>query len=145
MFGECVYLFKSTIDRSMFCKVRTHAVCILTSCRASILSWNTEGTDERFAHCFHRSRRFICIKVTAPVDTNVSANCRQLYAQVLTLIYHGGYWQGDKDRVILYQSNQEFEQISPLEEFCCCFFYRKGRRWENGLQRWRCSLMYKRT
>lgn len=69
------------------------------------------------------SRRFICIEVTAPIDTNVSVNYRQLYAQAMTLIYHGErYWLDDKDEAVLRQTNQEFEQISPLEElYCCCF------------------------
>lgn len=69
------------------------------------------------------SRRFICVEVTAPIDTNVSINYRQLYAQAMTLIYHGErYWLDDKDEAVLRQTNQEFEQISPLEElYRCCF------------------------
>lgn len=69
------------------------------------------------------SRRFICIEVTAPIDTNVSINYRQLYAQAMTLIYQGErYWLDDKDEAVLRQTNQEFEQISPLEElYRCCF------------------------
>lgn len=89
MSGECVYLFQSAIDRSIFCKVRTHAACISTSCRASILPWSAEERTKDLSAALAGSRRFICIKVTAPVDTNVSAGCRQLYAQVMTLICHG--------------------------------------------------------
>lgn len=35
------------------------------------------------------SRRFICIEVTAPIDTNVAINYRQLYAQAMHDIYKG--------------------------------------------------------
>lgn len=39
------------------------------------------------------SRRFICIEVTAPVDTNVTINYRQLYAQAMEAIVKGErYW-----------------------------------------------------
>lgn len=74
------------------------------------------------------SRRFICIKVTTPVDTNVSANCRQLYARAMTLIFQGGRcWPDDKDEVVLHQSRQELGQISLLEELyrCCLSFAEK--------------------
>lgn len=27
MFKKCIYLFKSTLDKSIFCKIRTHAIC----------------------------------------------------------------------------------------------------------------------
>lgn len=70
----------------------------------------------------------ICIKVTAPVDTNVSADYRQLYTQVMTLIYQGErYRLNDKDRVVLHQYDQKFGQISPLEEIyrCCLSFAEK--------------------
>lgn len=69
------------------------------------------------------SRRFICIEVEAPIDTNVSINYRQLYAQAMHLIYKGErYWLDDKDEAVLRQTNSEFEQISPLEQlYLCCF------------------------
>ena len=35
------------------------------------------------------SRRFICIEVTAPIDTNVTINYKQLDAQAMDSIYKG--------------------------------------------------------
>lgn len=69
------------------------------------------------------SRRFICIEVTAPIDTNVAINYRQLYAQAMSLIYKGErYWLNDEDEAVLRRTNSEFEQISPLEQlYQCCF------------------------
>ena len=69
------------------------------------------------------SRRFICIEVMEPIDTNVSINYRQLYAQAMTLLYQGErYWLDEEDEAVLRQTNSEFEQISPLEQlYQCCF------------------------
>ena len=69
------------------------------------------------------SRRFICIEVVAPIETNVSINYRQLYAQAMSLIYKGErYWLNDEDEAVLRQTNSEFEQITPLEQlYQCCF------------------------
>ena len=39
------------------------------------------------------SRRFICIEVTDPIDTNVTIDYRQLYAQAMHLLYKNErYW-----------------------------------------------------
>lgn len=69
------------------------------------------------------SRRFICIEVTAPIDTNVTVNYRQLYAQAMETIVKGErYWFDDTDEAILKESNREFEQMSPLEQLFHCYF-----------------------
>ncbi|WP_291529614.1 BT4734/BF3469 family protein [Bacteroides sp. UBA939] len=69
------------------------------------------------------SRRFICIEVTAPINTNVTINYRQLYAQAMSAISKGErYWLDDADEAILKQTNQEFEQPSPLEQLFLCHF-----------------------
>ena len=69
------------------------------------------------------SRRFICIEVTAPIDTHVTIDYRQLYAQAMTLLYQQErYWLNDEDEAVLRQSNSEFEQISPLEHLFHCNF-----------------------
>ena len=69
------------------------------------------------------SRRFICIEVTGPINTNVTINYRQLYAQAMTAISQGErYWLDDTDEAILKQSNQEFEQPTPLEQLFLCHF-----------------------
>jgi len=63
------------------------------------------------------SRRFICIEVTGPIDTNVSINYRQLYAQALNAVAKGErYWLDDADEAILKRTNREFEQLTPLEQ-----------------------------
>ena len=69
------------------------------------------------------SRRFICIEVTAPIETNVTINYKQLYAQAIHAIYKGErYWLNDEDEAILKQTNREFEQASPLEQLFHCYF-----------------------
>ena len=80
------------------------------------------------------SRRFICIEVTAPINTNVTINYRQLYAQAMEAITKGErYWFDDTDEAILKESNREFEQISPLEQLFHCHF-RSPEEGETGEQ-----------
>ena len=68
------------------------------------------------------SRRFICIEVTAPIQTNVTINYKQLYDQAMEAIYKGErYWLNDEDENILKQTNREFEQASPLEQLFHCY------------------------
>ncbi|MCI1647866.1 MAG: DUF3874 domain-containing protein [Bacteroides sp.] len=69
------------------------------------------------------SRRFICIEVTGPINTNVTINYRQLYAQAVDAIAGGErYWLDDSEESILKQANQEFEQPTPLEQLFLCHF-----------------------
>ena len=45
-----------------------------------------------------RVARFICIEVTGPIDTNVTINYRQLYAQALNAVAKGErYWLDDAE------------------------------------------------
>lgn len=69
------------------------------------------------------SRRFVCVEVTAPINTNVTINYKQLYAQAMNDILKGErYWFDDEDEAILKEANREFECVSPLEQmFHCCF------------------------
>lgn len=70
------------------------------------------------------SRRFICIEVTAPIETNVTINYKQLYAQAMNALHKGErYWLNDEDEAILKQANREFEQASPLEQLFHCYFH----------------------
>ena len=63
------------------------------------------------------NRRFICVEVTEPVDTNISINYSQLYAQAVHAVMHGErYWLDDTDEALLRESNETFRQVSPLEE-----------------------------
>ena len=62
------------------------------------------------------NRRFICVEVTQPIDTNITINYSQLYAQAVHAVMHGErYWLDDTDEAILKESNEEFRQVSPLE------------------------------
>ena len=62
------------------------------------------------------NRRFICVEITAPIDTNVSVNYDQLYAQAFHAVMHGErYWLDDADEALLKESNEEFRQVTPLE------------------------------
>lgn len=86
------------------------------------------------------SRRFICIEVTAPINTNVTINYRQLYAQAMEAIYKGErYWLDDEDEQILKQTNREFEQTSPLEQLFHCYLRpaeegEEGSEWMTAMQ-----------
>lgn len=69
------------------------------------------------------SRRFICIEVTGPINTNVTINYRQLYAQAMNDIVKGErYWLDDDDESILKQMNREFEQVDALEQLFLSHF-----------------------
>lgn len=69
------------------------------------------------------NRRFICVEVTAPIQTSVTINYRQLYAQAMHDILKGErYWLDDTDEAILKQTNQEFEQIVPIEQLFLSYY-----------------------
>ena len=56
------------------------------------------------------------MEVTAPIDTNVTVNYDQLYAQAFHAVMHGErYWLDDADEALLTESNEEFRQVTPLE------------------------------
>ena len=86
----------------------------------------SKSSGNLYFHCMwvdpSGSRRFICIEVTAPIQTNVTINYKQLYAQAMEAIYKGErYWLNDEDESILKQTNREFEQASPLEQLFHCY------------------------
>ncbi len=85
-------------------EVRRYASFIATSNHKDLLS-DLSG-----------NRRFICMEVTAPIDTNITVNYNQLYAQAYHAVMHGErYWLDDTDEALLKESNEEFRQVSPLE------------------------------
>jgi predicted P-loop ATPase len=85
-------------------EVRRYASFIATSNHKDLLS-DLSG-----------NRRFICVEVTAPIDTNVSVNYNQLYAQAFHAVMHGErYWLDDAEEAMLKESNEEFRQVTPLE------------------------------
>ena len=85
-------------------EVRRYASFIATSNHKDLLS-DLSG-----------NRRFICVEVTAPIETNITVNYTQLYAQAFHAVMHGErYWLDDADEALLRESNEEFRQVSPLE------------------------------
>ena len=85
-------------------EVRRYASFIATSNHKDLLS-DLSG-----------NRRFICVEVTAPIDTNVSVNYNQLYAQAFHAVMHGErYWLDDAEEAMLKESNEAFRQVTPLE------------------------------
>ena len=85
-------------------EMRRYASFIATSNRKDLL------TD------LSGNRRFICVEVTAPIDTNIVIDYKQLYAQAVEAIRHGErYWLDDAEEAMLKESNEEFRQVSPLE------------------------------
>lgn len=85
-------------------EVRRYASFIATSNHKDLLS-DLSG-----------NRRFICVEVTAPIDTNITVNYSQLYAQAFHAVMKGErYWLDDADEALLKESNEEFRQVSPLE------------------------------
>ena len=86
-------------------EVRRYASFIATSNHKDLLS-DLSG-----------NRRFICVEVTAPIDTNITVNYSQLYAQAFHAVMHGErYWLDDTDEALLKESNEEFRQVTPLEQ-----------------------------
>ena len=79
------------------------------------------------------NRRFICVEVTAPIDTNVSVNYDQLYAQAFHAVMHGErYWLDDTDEALLKESNEDFRQVSPLEHLLMSCFTTASPEAEDG-------------
>lgn len=79
------------------------------------------------------SRRFICVEVTAPIETNMSVNYNQLYAQALHAVMHGErYWLDDADEAWLKESNEEFRQVTPLEHLLTNLFNIPSSETEDG-------------
>ena len=106
---------------SSILEVRRYASFIATSNHKDLLS-DLSG-----------NRRFICVEVTAPIDTNVSVNYSQLYAQAFHAVMHGErYWLDDTDEALLKESNEEFRQVSPLEELLMSCFSIASLEAEDG-------------
>ena len=106
---------------SSILEVRRYASFIATSNHKDLLS-DLSG-----------NRRFICVEVTAPIDTNVSVNYSQLYAQAFHAVMHGErYWLDDADEALLKESNEEFRQVSPLEHLLMSSFSVASPEAEDG-------------
>jgi hypothetical protein len=79
------------------------------------------------------NRRFICVEVTAPIETNLSINYNQLYAQAFHAVMHGErYWLDDAEEALLKESNDEFRQVSPLEQLLLKRFSIASPKAEDG-------------
>lgn len=79
------------------------------------------------------NRRFICVEVTTPIDTSLTINYKQLYAQAVHAISHGErYWLDDADEALLKESNREFQLESPIEQLFHCYFQAANPQENNG-------------
>ena len=106
---------------SSISEVRRYASFIATSNHKDLLS-DLSG-----------SRRFICVEVTAPIETNMSVNYNQLYAQDFHAVMHGErYWLDDADETRLKESNEEFRQVTPLEHLLTNLFNIPSSETEDG-------------
>lgn len=95
----------------------------------------TIGTQRRYASFIATSnqhevlsdptgnRRYICVEVYAPINTEQSINYAQLYAQAKHLILNGErYWLNDEDEALIRKCNTRFEVESPLEQLFLTLF-----------------------
>lgn len=95
----------------------------------------TIGTQRRYASFIGTSnhedvlrdvtgnRRYLCVKVTAPINTQSSINYRQLYAQAKKMLLDGErYWLDDADEALLNDYNKAFEVETPLEQMLLSAF-----------------------
>ncbi len=70
------------------------------------------------------SRRFLCIEVTAPIDTSQPIEYEQLYAQAIAALDNGErYWLDHESEQLLMADNERFRQHSLAEDL----FYRYYR------------------
>ena len=78
------------------------------------------------------SRRFICIEVTDVIDLSRPIHYEQLYSQALAAIYGGErYWFDREEEQLLTTHNQDFQEVSPLEELFHQYF-RPAKKNEEG-------------
>ena len=63
------------------------------------------------------NRRYLCVRVTAPIRVETPIDYGQLYAEAVALIRQGNerYWFGDEEEALLKESNRAFEAQSPQE------------------------------
>lgn len=62
------------------------------------------------------SRRYLCVELTAPIDTVVRPNYWQLYAQAVQAVENGErYWFNDADVEAIMQSNRQFLNLGASE------------------------------
>lgn len=63
------------------------------------------------------NRRYLCVKVTDKIKTDIAIDYRQLYAQALHMINKGmRYWINDEDELLIRSTNKRFEVHTPLED-----------------------------
>ncbi len=90
--------------KSQVSQIRRYASFIGTSNQSDLL---TDPTG---------SRRYLCIELSAPIDTSRRPNYRQLYAQALQAVENGErYWFDDADVEDIMQSNRDFLNLSASE------------------------------
>ena len=69
------------------------------------------------------SRRFICVRLTGPIESSEKINHDQLYAQAMHEIKRGErYWFEGPEEAILSETNKEFQVQVPAEQLFLQFF-----------------------
>lgn len=70
------------------------------------------------------SRRFLCVELTAPIDTNTPINHRQLYAQAIAeLDVKQPYWFTDEEVKEIMDSNRSFMELDEQEALFNNYFH----------------------
>ena len=72
--------------------------------------------DQEVLRIVQGTRRFICTRVLAPIDTETPLNHRQLYAQALHLIANDArYWANDTEEMQITLWNKQFIKSDPID------------------------------
>lgn len=82
------------------------------------------------------NRRYLCVKVEAPIKVETPIDYQQLYAEAVTLISKNKerYWFGDEEEALLKETNKAFETQHPLEHIFLDMFEIVSKDDKNG--RW---------
>ncbi|WP_321333310.1 BT4734/BF3469 family protein [uncultured Bacteroides sp.] len=78
------------------------------------------------------SRRFICIEVADVIDMSQPIHYEQLYSQAMDALYSGErYWFDSNEERLMTENNEEFQEVSPLEQLFHQYF-RSALKGEEG-------------
>ena len=81
------------------------------------------------------SRRYLCVELTAPIDTVVRPNYWQLYAQAVQAVENGErYWFNDADVEAIMQSNRQFLNLGASELLFHDYFRPATSEFEAGAE-----------
>ncbi len=97
-----------------------------------IASFCATANPEELLSDLSGSRRYICVRVEGPIDTNLPVAYEQLYAQAARAINMGEqYWVTPEEEELVVSNNYAFRQRSLLIEYLFIYF-RKPEPDETG-------------